>query len=124
VRVPVPSVWLDRKTSERRGALVCTVLGFSGGYECSSLSVRTVVKLEIEEEEPSGTIRSVIPGIPRSKKEKTQLEEDLREIKCHGFMKLPWNLRDVGMVRELMGEQLSKFSLTVRAKPEDWSPET
>jgi len=83
-----------------------------------------MVKLQIEEEEPSVTIRLVIPSIMRSKKEKTQLEEDLREIGCHGFMKLPWNLRDKGMVRELMGEQSSEFSLTVRAKLDDWSPET
>jgi len=46
----------------------------------------------------------VIPSLPRSKKEKAQLEDNLREIGCHGFIKLPWNLRDESIVWELTGK--------------------
>jgi len=41
-----------------------------------------MVKIESEEEEPSVTIRSVDPRIPKDKKEKVLLEEDLKEIGC------------------------------------------
>jgi len=82
-----------------------------------------MVKVEVEEDEPAVTIRSVEPRIPQDKKERVLLEEDLKRIGCLGFIKRPWKLRDENIVWELIDGQPSEFSLTPRAKPDDWSPE-
>jgi len=120
--VPVPVDRFDWTTFEKRVAFAGVVLRFSGGYECFLVSARTMVKVEIEEDKPSVTIQSMDPRILKDKKEKELLEEDLREIGCLGFIKRPWKLRDKSEVRKLIEGQPSEFSLTARAKPDDWSP--
>ena len=34
-------------------------------------------------------LKMVVPGIPKSAKDRELLEEDLRQIRCHGLMKKP-----------------------------------
>jgi len=82
-----------------------------------------MVKTESEEESHPVILRSVVPGLPRSKKERAQLEEDLHQIGCQGFLQLPCNLQDKGMVQELMTDQSSEWERTVKAQPYEWTSE-
>ena len=50
-------------------------------------------------------LKAVVPGIPISAKDRELLEEDLRPIRCHGFMGKPWGLRMEDLVVELLGEK-------------------
>ena len=46
----------------------------------------------------------VIPTIPRAPKDWADFKEDLKQIGCHKLMKQSWNLKDEGMVQELITE--------------------
>ena len=37
-------------------------------------------------------LKTVVPGVPKSVKDRELLEEDLRWIGCHGLMGRPWGL--------------------------------
>ena len=37
-------------------------------------------------------LKAVVPGIPKSAKDRELLEEDLRRIGCHELMGKPWGL--------------------------------
>ena len=37
-------------------------------------------------------LKVVVPGLPRSVKDRGLLEEDLRQIECHSLMEKPWGL--------------------------------
>ena len=41
----------------------------------------------------------VVPKIPTARQE---LEEDLERIGCAGLLNKPWNIKDEGLVRELV----------------------
>ena len=74
-------------------------------------------KTEAAEDPQQLNLRSVSPGIPKDPKERTHLEEDLVQIGCLGLLQQPWNLKDEDMVRELLEDQSSKWTRTVRALP-------
>ena len=66
-------------------------------------------------------LKAVVPGMPKSVKEREMLEEDLRRIGCHGFLGKPWGLRMEEMVAELIGEKDNRWDGTVRQVPEKWT---
>ena len=65
-------------------------------------------------------LKAVVPGIPKSAKDRELLEEDLRWIGCHGLMEKPWGLRMEEMVVELLGNKDNRWHGTVRQAPEKW----
>ena len=66
-------------------------------------------------------LKAVVPGMPKSVKDRELLEEDLRQIGCHGFLGKPWGLRMEDMVAELIGEKDNRWDGTVRQAPEKWT---
>ena len=62
---------------------------------------------------------AIFPAILRAPKDCAVLE-DLRRIDCVGLLKKPWNLKDEGMVWELIVEVPNQYDLMVRTKPENW----
>ena len=50
-------------------------------------------------------LKAVVPGVPKNAKDQEHLEEDLRQIKCHGLMGKLWGLRMEEMVAELLGNK-------------------
>ena len=50
-----------------------------------------------------------------------ELEEDLERIGCAGLLNKPWNIKDEGLVRELVEGARNQFDHTVRGKPEKWT---
>ena len=47
-------------------------------------------------------LKAVVPGMPKSVKDRELLEEDLQRIGCYGFIGKPWGLRMEDMVAELL----------------------
>ena len=66
-------------------------------------------------------LKAVVPGIPKSAKDRELLEKDLRRIGCHGFMGKPWGLQMEDLVVELLGEKDNRWHGTVRQAPEKWT---
>ena len=66
-------------------------------------------------------LKTVVPGIPKSVKDRDLLEEDLWRIGCHGLMGRPWGLRMEEMVSELMSDKDNRWHGTVRQAPEKWT---
>ena len=66
-------------------------------------------------------LKAVVPGIPKSARDRELLEEDLRRIGCRRFMEKPWGLRMEDMVVELLGEKDNHWKGTVRQALEKWS---
>ena len=62
--------------------------------------------------------KAVVPGIPKSARDQELLEEDLRQIGCHGLMGKPWGLRMDDLVVELLGEKDNQWHGTMRQAPE------
>ena len=63
-------------------------------------------------------LKAVVPGIPKSARDRELLEEDLQQIGCHGFMGKPWGLRMEDMVVELLGDKDNRWHGTVRQASE------
>ena len=66
-------------------------------------------------------LKAVVPGVPKSVRDRELLEEDLRRIGCHGFMGKPWGLRMEDLVVELLGDKDNRWDGTVRQAPEKWT---
>ena len=66
-------------------------------------------------------LKAMVPGVPKSVRDRELLEEDLRRIGCHGFMDRPWGLRMEDMVVELLGDKDNHWHRTVRQAPEKWT---
>ena len=66
-------------------------------------------------------LKVVVPGMPKSVKDRELLEEDLQQIGCHGFIGKPWGLRMEEMVAELLGDKDNRWDGTVRQAPEKWT---
>ena len=66
-------------------------------------------------------LKAVVPGVPKSVKDRELLEEDLRRIGCHKFLDRPWRLRMEDMVVELLGDKDNRSHETVRQAPEKWT---
>ena len=66
-------------------------------------------------------LKAVVPGIPKSARDRELLEKDLRQIRCHEFMGKPWGLRMEDMVVGLLGDKDNRWHGTVRQAPKKWS---
>ena len=66
-------------------------------------------------------LKAVVPGVPKSVRDRDPLEEDLRRIGCHRFLGKPWGLRMEDMVVELLGDKDNRWDGTVRQAPEKWT---
>ena len=66
-------------------------------------------------------LKAVVPGISKSVKDRKLLEEDLRQIGCHGLMGKPWGLRMEDLVVELLGDKENRWHGTMRQAPEKWT---
>ena len=66
-------------------------------------------------------LKAVVPGVPKSMRDRELLEEDLRRIRCHGFIGKPWGLRMEDLVVELLGDKDNRWDGTVRQAPEKWT---
>ena len=65
-------------------------------------------------------LKTVVPGILKSVKDRELLEEDLRRIRCHGLMGRPWGLRMEEMVSELISDKDNRWHGIVRQALEKW----
>ena len=65
-------------------------------------------------------LKAVVPGAPKSVRDRELLEDDLRRIGCHGFMGRPWGLRMEDMVVELLGDKDNRWHGTVGQALEKW----
>ena len=66
-------------------------------------------------------LKAVVPGIPKSAKDRELLEEDLRTIRCLEFMGKPWGIRMEDLVVELLGEKDNRWHETVCQALEKWT---
>ena len=66
-------------------------------------------------------LKGVVPGVPKSVRDRELLEEDLRWIGCHGFIRKPWGLWMEDLVVELLGDKDNRWDGTVRQAPEKWT---
>ena len=66
-------------------------------------------------------LKAVVPGVPKSVKDRELLEEDLWRIGCHEFLDRPWGLRMEDMVVELLGDKDNRWHETVRQAAEKWT---
>ena len=66
-------------------------------------------------------LKAVVPGIPKSAKDRELLEEDLWRIRCHGFMGKPWGLQMEDLVVELLGDKDNRCHGTVSQALEKWT---
>ena len=66
-------------------------------------------------------LKAMVPGVPKSVRDRELLEEDLRRIGCHEFMGKPWGLRMEDLVVELLGDKDNRWDGTVRQAPEKWT---
>ena len=57
---------------------------------------------------PSMMLRMVVLSIPKGKKERSLLEEDLQRINCYGLVGWLWCLKDETMVAELLMKKSNK----------------
>ena len=63
----------------------------------------------------------MVPVIPKTPIARRELEEDLTRIGCVGLLNKPWNIKDEGLVKELVEGAPNQFDHTVRCKPEKWT---
>ena len=66
-------------------------------------------------------LKAVVQGILKSAKDRELLENDLRQIGCHGLMGKPWGLQMEDLVVELLGEKDNRWHGTMRQAPEKWT---
>ena len=66
-------------------------------------------------------LKAVVPGMPKSVKDRELLEEDLRRIGCYGFIGKPWGLRMEDLVAELLEDKDNRWDGTVHQALERWT---
>ena len=67
------------------------------------------------------SLKAIVPVIPKTPIARWELEEDLTRIGCVGLLNKLWNIKDEGLVRELVEGAPNQFDHTVRCKPEKWT---
>ena len=67
------------------------------------------------------SLKAMVPVIPKTPIARRELEEDLTRIGCVGLLNKPWNIKDEGLVRELVEGVSNQFDHTVRCKPGKWT---
>ena len=59
------------------------------------------------------SLKVLVLVIPKTLTARRELEEDLTRIGCAGLLNKPWNIKDEGMVRELVEGAPNQFDHTV-----------
>lgn len=75
---------------------------------------------EVKPRNPPGA-QMIYPVIPKDPVHHRELEEDLSEIGCLGFIDHPWTIKSDEMVNELIEGPPNQFQLTARGRPGSWS---
>ena len=66
-------------------------------------------------------LKTVVPGVLKSVKDRKLLEEDLRRIGCHRLMGRPWGLRMEEMVFELISDKDNRWHKIVCQVSKKWT---
>ena len=66
-------------------------------------------------------LKALVPVVPKTPTARKKLEEDLEKIGCFSLLSKPWNVKDKGLVRELVERAPNQFDHTVRCRPEKWT---
>jgi hypothetical protein len=66
-------------------------------------------------------LRTVHAVIPEDDEEKRQLAEDLTTMGCEGLLAMPWSIKSVPMVMELLYDRTNEWDNTIRGIPEQWT---
>ena len=67
------------------------------------------------------SFKAMVRVIPKTPIARRELEEDLTRIGCVGLLNKPWNIKDEGLVRELVEGAPNQFEHTVRCKLDKWT---
>ena len=67
------------------------------------------------------SLKALVPVVPKTPTARRELKEDLERIGCVGLLNKSWNIKDEGLVRELVEGAPNQFDLIVRGKPERWT---
>ena len=67
------------------------------------------------------SLKALVPVVPKTPTTRRELEEDLERFGCTDLLNKPWNIKDEGLVRELVEGAPNQFDHTVRDKPEKWT---
>ena len=68
-------------------------------------------------------LRKVVPVIPSTEPERTELMDDLTTMGCLGLLDKPWGFREERMVRELLDGRSNEFDNTLRGAHRLWTEE-
>ena len=101
-------------------------LAFGSRFLSASSWVRMQMVREIRRKEKGSvnvqiSLKALVPVISKTSTARWELEEDLTRIECASLLNKPWNIKDEGMVRELVEGAPNQFDHTVRCKPEKWT---
>ena len=101
-------------------------LAFGTRFPSASRWVRMQMAGEIRRKEKGSvnvqiSLKALVPVIPKTPTARRKLEEDLTRIECAGLLKKLWNIKDEGMVRELVEGAPNQFDHTVRCRLEKWT---
>ena len=67
------------------------------------------------------SFKALVPVLPKTPTARRELEEDLERIRCADLLNKLWNVKDEGLVRELVEGAPNQFDHTVQCKPEKWT---
>ena len=67
------------------------------------------------------SLKALVPVVPKTPTARRELEEDLEGIGCAGLLNKLWNIKDEGLVRELVERAPNQLDHIVRGKPEKWT---
>ncbi len=57
--------------------------------------------------------KTVYRVIPKDDKERKQLDADLGQLGCGGFLRQPWSVRNDNMIRKLLEKQSNEWDKTI-----------
>ena len=66
------------------------------------------------------SLKSVIPIVPKDKKEKELLVEDLTRMGCEGLLMEPWALKSKAVAQEYLQALSNEWEGTVQRDPKRW----
>ena len=68
-------------------------------------------------------LRTVAPRVPDDEEIRKQLDADLMKMGCDGLREHSWDLRNEGVVREVLINSTNKWDYTLRVQPDKWTAE-
>ena len=67
------------------------------------------------------SFKVLVPVVPKTPTARRELEEDSERIGCAGLLNKPWNVKDEGLVRELVEGAPNQFNHTIWCRLEKWT---